>query len=557
MRLGPWIALVVLAAPAHAFAIEPGAHVSIDPTETATHTVDPDAIATSSTSPRFKQPLIALEGNLVLNDRIYEVIADLPPRARATSANARLAQRRILRFLRRAGYELATVTASVSGDRIHVKIDEGKLEKVVILGEGVFETLQLKIAVDLPYEVFNRALLDRQLDEAKDKLHIKKWRWEIVPTEQRDQVGPIIPIPEPFADLPALQPGKPYELRIMVERDLWVRGLAPEAAFNSLYGLALGAAYKSSELLFDDDRWQANARVGVALRKPIDPDLATRPVLSQAQISAAWLTPPIIGEDFRASLGIATALEHNQREDLMLESYYAFQVETALELQYLFMPESLLGASVGVEERNTFGFRPVEGMESPFSNEVRTRAFSGLRLFLTFDPSELRRDRQHFVTVDFRYFRRMESPDQNHTLRLYAEWRKTEMIGWHELRFVSKGFVLAGDHLFTEEASAGGDNLRGPFGNIYYTRKYLGFDAEFRVSVSRDFVKLGIFHDVVVFEKLEPTRMDPSFGLANAFGISLHVLILDAFQTDTNFGMGFSSEGRFDAGLSVSVRLAY
>ena len=99
--------------------------------------------------------------------------------------------------------------------------------------------------------------------------------------------------------------------------------------------------------------------------------------------------------------------------------------------------------------------------------------------------------------------------------------------------------------------------MNGAFSSEYYVRKYIGLSGEFRYSISRDFVKVGLFHDLVAFGKLDEMRVKESFGIANSFGIALHVLVLDAFQTDTYFGLGFSSEGRFDAGLSVSVRMAY
>src|SRR5207302_9049803 len=81
-----------------------------------------------------ERPLLVFHGNVLLNDLLYRSLLDLPAGAKATRERARSVASRILSFLRRAGYELATVRARVVGDQIDLEIDEGQLDKLIFLG---------------------------------------------------------------------------------------------------------------------------------------------------------------------------------------------------------------------------------------------------------------------------------------------------------------------------------------------------------------------------------------------------------------------------------------
>ena len=65
----------------------------------------------------------------------------MPPEAQPTASNARLVRARLLDFLKRAGYELAKVKAKPQGTHIMVDIDEGRVDKVIVLGQTPFKAL--------------------------------------------------------------------------------------------------------------------------------------------------------------------------------------------------------------------------------------------------------------------------------------------------------------------------------------------------------------------------------------------------------------------------------
>src|SRR5205807_3097248 len=94
-------------------------------------------------------PLLVFRGNVALLEDIYRSSLDLPANARATDDTARQTATRLSRFLHRAGYGLASVRARVQGEQIVVDVDEGRLDKVIFLGGGAFETLRLRLELHL------------------------------------------------------------------------------------------------------------------------------------------------------------------------------------------------------------------------------------------------------------------------------------------------------------------------------------------------------------------------------------------------------------------------
>src|SRR5947209_1354889 len=109
------------------------------------------------------QPLIVVRGNVALVDGVYRAALDLPPDAKASPVLARAVASKLRQFLHRAGYSLATVRAHAEGEQIIVEVDEGRLDKVIFLGGGAFETLRLRLDLKLHDDVFNRPELERQL----------------------------------------------------------------------------------------------------------------------------------------------------------------------------------------------------------------------------------------------------------------------------------------------------------------------------------------------------------------------------------------------------------
>jgi len=124
---------------------------------------------------------------------------------------------------------------------------------------------------------------------------------------------------------------------------------------------------------------------------------------------------------------------------------------------------------------------------------------------------------------------------------------------WAEVRGLSRsGYVLFPE----EESIGGGDFLRGPFG-AEYARRLAAIDLEYRFSLLRDVFKLGVFHNVVAYGRMDPARTSEKLTYADSFGLGFHALLIEEFQLDAYVGVGYSSFHRFDRGIALSIRQAY
>jgi hypothetical protein len=502
-------------------------------------------------------PLLVFHGNAALLDDVYRSFLDLPASTRASDATARDVAIRISRFLHRAGYGLATVRARVQGEQIVVDIDEGRLDKVIFLGGGAFETLRLRLELHIQQDVFNRYELERQLRVLAKRMGLSEFAYEIVPVPgpaappaQADDINPI----EKYS-FGMVRPGRPYELHILVQPGVFRPGISPELEIDSAEGGGLGATYHSGRLFFEDDRWQVGGRIAGALRQRLDgtgSDFAFTRALGEAEYDA----PPIAGV-IRPSLRARADLSDRQRPDLGLESFKFTTLDAAAQVLFVPIPHLRASIAAGIERRLLYSVEPGPGaLFSPTFRFAQTRQYGEASLTLDFDPGMLRRDRHHLLSLAARAYA-APRPGEERTIHLAASYQKMFSLGWDELWVELRGMSRTGSVLFPEEGSIGGDVLRGPFGSEY-ARRYAGLELEYRYSLVRDVFKVGFFHNLAAFGAIDrATSRDDKLGLANAVGLGAHALLIDEFQLDAYFGVGWSTHAKFDKGAALAIRQAF
>ena len=503
-------------------------------------------------------PLLVFHGNVALLEDVYRSVLDLNGSTKATPASARMVAVRLASFLHRAGYALATVRARAEGEQIIVDIDEGRLDKVIFLGGGAFETLRLRLDLDIEHDVFNQPDLERQLRAVGRRLGLGEFAYEIVPvptvsaTTPRIQLDEINPLEKMSFGL--LRPGRPYELHILVQPGKFRPGISPELEIDSVEGGAIGATYHSGRLFFQDDRWELGGRVAGAVRHDLDGG-GTSFAFTRALGEVRYDAPSITGV-LRPSLRARGELTNRQRPDLRLESFMFTTLEAGIHL--VFAPNPYVRASLGggAARRLLFSVEPASG--SMFSSSyafAHTRQYAETALELMFDPDSIRRDRHHLLGVDARVYGPPHEGQQS-ALHLAGWYQKMFPFGWNELWFEARGISRTGFILFPEEASIGGSVLRGPFSNEY-ARKYGGLQLEFRYSLLRDVIKLGIFHNLAGYGAIDRVTEKEKLTFANAAGLGFHALLIDEFQLDAWFGVGWSSTGAFDQGGALAIRQAF
>jgi hypothetical protein len=466
-------------------------------------------------------PPLVFHGNLVLNDEVYLAVLDLPPDFVADQAGAQRVRERLLDFLHRTGYEIARVEVAVEEGRVSIDIDEGRVENVVLSGQGSIRTVQMLFALSLPYNVFNRPYLERQLAAVHAQMGVEVERFDLVPVgrvahlgAQVEHLGPWLDDLGRFVRHPLIPPRAAYELQILFRRREWPTGFAFTAALSNTDGLRLGIDYLGERALLAHDRWLASVQLGGKVRVRIADD-AAYPALQRVGAQLAWFAPPL-APGLRPGLALKAELTSRQRPDIGLESYMFTSAQLAPGLSY-----DLLGGSayfgIGVEQRDVFALQRVAGADVPSGIHSSTMLvpYVSVDAHFVFDADEVRRDRHHEIEVNVRHT--LGNRDTAFGIASY-NYRRVFEIGWHDLRLSSRGAYVLGVPPFVEEQPIGGAYVRGVYGTRFYSRRAVGVGMEARFSLIRDIYKVGAFTDFALFREIDRTSDHGGARAVTAFG---------------------------------------
>lgn len=506
-----------------------------------------------------RPPMLVFRGNVVLTDEVYATVLDLPPAFVVDAVGAAAVRDRLTEFLHRSGYELARVETAVEGEHVRVEIDEGRVDKLVLSGEGGLRTVQLLLSLGLPYNVFNRPYLERQLELVRAQTGVEVDRIELVALPDVDHQGPqlenlgtVVDDLGRFIGHPLLPPRSKFEVHVVFKHRDWSNGFGLAASFGGTDGLTLGTDYRGSQALLPGDRWKLGARAGAKLRNRVE-DQSSDPSLQAASVEGRWFTPPLwLG--LRPALVARTALTSRQRPDVSLESYQLLQARLALALTYDLFPGATLGIGAGGEWRSVFGLEVVRGRTRPAEVQERTDLlpYLGLVADLVFDVDEIRRDRHHELVLENRHYPRGDGYGVT-TLRYQRIFER----GWHDLWLTARGAWLWGNTPFFDEQPVGGTHVRGVFDARWFTRRVMSVGSEVRLSITRDLYKIGVFTDLAAFGRHDRADGTEAARFVAAFGPSLHVLIADAFQLSIYYAIGIASRRDVDRGLSMGLEQAF
>ena len=510
--------------------------------------------AGSSTAEVTGRPLVEFHGNVLFDEVVYRSILDLPESARATPSEALETSAKLLGFLRRAGYDLATVRAKVVGGQIAVEIDEGRLDKIIVLGEGIMETIRFKLELAMPAGVFNRPILERQLRVLADRYRLRHYSYRLVAAEGQEDRDLRREEIEPLPELPGIRPGLHYELHILVATSPWSRGFSPVVSIGSPEGLGAGGQYREQSLLVPDDRWDLRATVAGAWRQHLDSE-SSRAVLTRAFGQGRWFSPPVLTESLRPALTVRADLLSLQRSDLHLDSFHQATFAASVDAS-VFWPRALLAVGVGIERRFLLSLVKAIGA-NPLVDETpraQTRPYAEAIAEIVFNPGELRTDRKHQLDLEVRAY--SGSPSSDEAVWARATYRRRFPFGWHELWWHGRGTLLAGGVLFPDEESIG-SHLHGAFAGSDFARKLASTGLEFRYSLLRDVIKVGLFYDQVLFGAIDRTTDRQSLQCAGAGGPAVHLLLVDEFQMDAYLSLGWRADGALDYAPSLVLRQVF
>jgi hypothetical protein len=523
--------------------------------------------ASASPAPRS---LLVFRGNLALTDEVYAYVVDLPPNSKATQALADEVEERISRFLRRCGYDLATVSATVKDGQIVVDIDEGRVDRIVFLGESAVGTLLFRLQTLLPFNIFDRPLLQRQLAQLKEQFNLRAVRWQIVSVGKKEDPLPIEALQNlrdealrrlRAGDLAVRPTG--FELRITVEH--YHRGGFSPVLGIGANGIEVGVGYQRPDLLLRDDSVELETRVAGNSRQRIDTGQHEL-FLSHLSEAVRWFSPRLFRNDrLRFFIEGGVDLISRQRIDIDLNSFRFLTLDGSLNLNASLGRNVSLSLGAGYERRWLFDVQPATAatpllpqvVDTP---RVQTRLFGTFSLHALLPPEELRYDRKHRADLLFTIYGLPSvpvlAPSQPRVqARIDAQYQRVRYFGYHELWLQARTFLLFGDVPFPDDHQVS-DVTRGTFGNVF-VRKVGGPRVEFRFALLRDVLQFGIYDDAALYGALDRSSNE-TLHFANTVGFAVHALLLDSFQLDIYLGTGITTQqGNVNTGLALSLVQAY
>ena len=140
--------------------------------------------------------------------------------------------------------------------------------------------------------------------------------------------------------------------------------------------------------------------------------------------------------------------------------------------------------------------------------------------------------------------------------RLDLQHRGVREWGWNDLWVRTSITALTGDYRVADDQPMNGTYLRGVFGRAAFVPRIARLGIDYRHSLTRDLVRLGLYHDLVVYQESHYAPR-PRLRVGNSFGPGAHFLILNTLQLDAYLSVGFLSDGRAAMGGTAMLEKAF
>lgn len=508
---------------------------------------------------------IIIEGERALPEGLYRVVLSRSATvADATTAadRGRAAELVLTAFLHASGYDIARVTHEVDENGIiELTLDEGLIDRIIYLGADTGTAVSGSLGLDLPGRIFNRFLIEAELERLRKSRKGLKARYQLVPT--RDVGTSLVDWKEEtkVGGVTLLHAPARYDLHIHVVMPEWTPGFEIGLGISPPDGVSADTRFRFGSVILTHDRLLLDAGLSINVFELVD-EPTDRLGLTRASVEARWFTPPLGPSWLRSHLLLSAKVLGRDREDIGIDSYLFSPLGAAVFGDVVTRTMNLY-LGFGFEQRFVYEVRRVETdpAEPPESQvevpESNLRPYVSLGGSYIFDQPPLRRDQHHTVNLDTRFL--SAGPQAREPIaELLARYRKVWIFGYDELRLEVPGALLLGDVPFFTEVAFGDGYIRAAFLDSVFTNRIGSVKVEYRLAIARDDVKVAFFNDLGLYEELDDAR-ENSLGpqLVENVGIGLNLLLLDFLQVDIYGGFGVLTTGDTDFGFSVNAVQVY
>ena len=454
-----------------------------------------------------------------------------------------VAEREVNAYYHRQGYLLAvTHLLEETDDTLRVYVDEGQLGKVIFHGLNTLDTVRIKYDFTLPHRIYNRELVEKELDRLKSKYGLKGLQAQLTPVGS--YLESAIQLDREF-DLPFIKGmkvpffkkfGGRYDLEIFIVKEPSDR---KNASFT--YGLDLNytkgfipyARYRYPSLITPDDMIEVGASTGVYYG--FDLDFTTPPRLTFIEAHSTYHFTPAFEDFFIPLLKGSAYKSHASRKDLGLSSYNYTLLKATADPGIVLLKRLKLYAGYGGERAFIYDSEP--DPEADFTVDIREGQdyWHILEGMVVLDPIPwtLKRTLKRRFAFNYNYYYKKE---HFHELTLKGS-ANYEFRNFDIYDFKVDFARLWGSVPFYHDVGVEGDTFKGLMGKGYYSRRVARVSNEYSISLYRDYIYGGIFVDGAWFNGSGYDLTGEQY--AAAAGPGGHFIIFDQFEFNIYYGKDY------------------
>jgi hypothetical protein len=530
LRAGGLLAWLVLLFPANSRG-ESDAGVQVSGAIPDGGVVGDSATATSSVH-------VQVSGSILPSKVVHDAVWPAPADDSHLAEWAAAACNRIVQAYHANGYDYARAWFSLEEQNlVWIYVDPGHMH-VAFVGVGGVGAALFRLSLNLPSNVFYKPTVEHALQELKEKYGLVNITYKVrdLGESQITPFGPMVP-------------DRLLQIYVVSREFL---GWSLDVSVSATWGLVPAVSYHRASLLLDDDRLFTRVEFAFPYRRYLTEE-EPRLRWVHGGFDAAYRLPRRLQGQLALRLETSLYLSQYDRPDLAIKTYDFLRSTTVPALVFIrpFMEVSL-GAGADVVSIFQVTRTSANATDNPALGDLKSvRAL--IRLVANLDPRALvmQRDQRPWLHLQVDT---ATSNIQKWLVTTTLTGQEVLSVGRHRFILRGRGALLAGDVRFWDEMQLAGDYQRVFFGNRYWVRQAAQLETAYRMHLWRDWFALGVFHDTSVFMD----RSQPIQGTAvvDAFGPSLHFLLLDTFALDFYAGFGFSPVG-FDQTVTFALQTIF
>ena len=445
---------------------------------------------------------------------------------------------RIVKAYQAVGYDYARAWFSLEEDKlVWIHVDPGRM-RVSFSGVGGVGAALFRLSLNLPNNIFHKPTVEGALEDLKAKYGLVNISYQVrdLGESQITPFGPMVPN---------------RILRVYVVSHEFL-GWSLDVSVSPTWGVVPAVSYQRANLLLDDDRLFLRVKFAFPYRRYLAEE-EPRLRWVYGGFDAAYRLPRRAQGLLALRLETSLYLSLYGRPDLAIKTYHFLRSTTVPALVFVRPVLQLsLGAGADVVDIFRVEREPASETDNPALGHLKsTRAL--IRLVANLDPRALvlQRDQRPWVHLQID----AATPNiQQWLLVTTLSGQAVLRVGRHQFIVRGRGFLLTGDVRFWDEMQLGGDYQRVFFGNRYWVRQAAQLETAYRLHLWRDWFALGVFHDASLFmDRSQPLHRA---AVVDAFGPSVHFLLLETFALDLFAGFGFSPLG-FDQTVTFAMQTIF